>query len=74
MPSVVVPVFASFPPRYGVLLLDWAVVPVVFLFRPANVVIGLRHIARMLVARAGDGASWIFKVIMIPLRDAEEAT
>ena len=66
VPSVVALVLANLPPLYGVLFLDWAVFPVVFLFWLENVIVGVLNVARMLVARPDDGASWIFKVIMIP--------
>lgn len=66
VPSVVALVLANLPPLYGVLFLDWAVFPVVFLFWLENVIVGVLNVARMLVARPDDGASWIFKGIMIP--------
>jgi hypothetical protein len=65
-PSSLILVAANLLPLYGVLVLDWAVFPVMLLFWLENVVIGALNALRMLLADPTDLALWGAKLFMVP--------
>jgi hypothetical protein len=56
---------ANLVPLYGVLVLGWAVLPILVLFWLENVVIGVLNVLRMAVASPGAVAAWPRKLPLI---------
>lgn len=65
-PSVWLLVAANLVPVYGVLVLGWAVFPLVLLFWIENVIVGAFNILRMLCARPAKGEASATKLFLIP--------
>lgn len=65
-PAVWALVVANLLPLYGVLVLGWAVLPVVALFWLENVIIGVLNVLRIIVASPADTASWSRKLLLAP--------
>lgn len=58
-------VAANLVPLYGVLVLGWAVLPILVLFWLENVVIGVLNVLRIAVASPGNAAAWPRKLPLI---------
>lgn len=58
-------VVANLVPLYGVLVLGWAVLPILVLFWLENVVIGVLNVLRMAVATPDSAAAWPRKLPLI---------
>lgn len=66
-PSALALVLANLAPLYGVIVLDWPAYPLIFLFWVENLVIGVINVMRMVMADPASVASWISKVVMVPM-------
>lgn len=65
-PSALGLILANCWPIYGVLVLEWKVFPVIFLFWLENLVIGVLNVLRMLIAAPRNQAYWVAKAFLIP--------
>jgi hypothetical protein len=65
-PTVLLLVAANLVPIYGVLYLGWQVFPVLLVFWMENVVVGVFHVIRMLLASPASPGSWLAKIFMVP--------
>lgn len=65
-PSTLVLILANLIPLYGVIVLDWKIFPLVFLFWLENLIIGAFCLLRILVADPGNKTFWLLKVFLIP--------
>lgn len=65
-PTALVLIAANLVSLYGVLVLGWAVLPVLVLFWLENVVIGALNVLRMVVAQPGSSAAAGRKLFLIP--------
>jgi len=65
-PTALVLIAANLLPLYGVLVLGWAVFPIVVLFWLENVIIGALNLLRILFARPTDTAQWAGKLVLVP--------
>ena len=65
-PTALVLIAANLLPLYGVLVLGWAVLPIMVLFWLENIVIGVLNILRILFASPADTASWAKKLLLVP--------
>lgn len=63
--TAVLLILANLVPLYGVLVWDWEVFAVLFLFWTENIVIGIFNAARMLAARASEPLAWAEKLFLI---------
>jgi hypothetical protein len=59
-------ILANLIPLYGVVVLDWKIFPVVFLFWLENLIIGAFSVLRILVADPGNKTFWFLKLFLIP--------
>lgn len=64
--SATVLVAANLVPLLGVVVLDWDVFSVVFLFWIENVMVGLFNVLRMLWVERGAGRAPVAKIVLIP--------
>jgi len=65
-PTALVLIAANLLPLYGVLVLGWAVLPIMVLFWLENIVIGVLNILRILFASPADTARWASKLLLVP--------
>jgi len=65
-PTALVLIAANLLPLYGVLVLGWAVLPIMVLFWLENVVIGVLNVLRILFASPADAARWVSKLLLVP--------
>ncbi|MDO8472671.1 MAG: DUF6498-containing protein [Dehalococcoidia bacterium] len=65
-PSVIVLVLANLLPIYGVLFLNWEVLPILLLFWSENVIIGVFNVLKMTMCSPSDPLQWTAKLFMIP--------
>ena len=65
-PTALVLIAANLLPLYGVLVLGWAVLPIMVLFWLENIVIGVLNILRILFAGPADAARWASKLLLVP--------
>jgi len=65
-PTALVLIAANLLPLYGVLVLDWAVLPIMVLFWLENIVIGVLNILRILFSSPADAARWARKLMLVP--------
>lgn len=66
LPSAVVLVLANLVPLYGVLLLDWPVLPLIVLYWLENVIVGALNALRMLTLDPLDPLLWAGKLFFVP--------
>jgi hypothetical protein len=64
-PTALVLIAANLLPLYGVLVLGWAVLPIMVLFWLENIVIGVLNILRILFASPVDAARWARKLMLV---------
>jgi hypothetical protein len=64
-PTALVLIAANLLPLYGVLVLGWAVLPMMVLFWLENIVIGVLNIPRILIASQADSARWARKFFLV---------
>jgi hypothetical protein len=64
--SLVVLVAANAVVLWGVIAHQWDVFPILLLFWLENVIVGVLFVARLLAARAGDAATWVMKLFLVP--------
>ncbi len=65
-PTALVLIAANLLPLYGVLVLGWAVLPIMVLFWLENIVIGVLNMLRILFASPTDAARWTSKFVLVP--------
>jgi hypothetical protein len=65
-PTALVLIAANLLPLYGVLVLGWAVLPIVVLFWLENIVVGVLNILRIVLASPADAARWAGKLLLVP--------
>ncbi len=65
-PSAAALVLANLVPVFGILALDWKVLPILLLFWVENLVIGFFNVAKMACARPADVIDWLTKAWLIP--------
>jgi len=65
-PTALVLIAANLLPLYGVLVLGWAVLPIMVLFWLENIIIGLLNILRILFASPADEARRVSKFVLVP--------
>jgi hypothetical protein len=65
-PTALVLIAANLLPLYGVLVLGWAVLPIMVLFWLENIVIGVLNILRILFSSPADTARWASKFLLVP--------
>ncbi len=65
-PTALVLIAANLLPLYGVLVLGWAVFPMMVLFWLENVVIGVLNVLRIIFASPSGAAGWASKLILVP--------
>ena len=65
-PTALVLIAANLLPLYGVLVLGWAVLPIMVLFWLENIVIGVLNILRILFSSPADAAQWARKLLLVP--------
>ena len=64
--SAIVLIAANLVPLAGTILFKWTAFEIVVLFWAENVIVGTLNALRMLIASAGDAASWMMKIFLIP--------
>lgn len=65
-PTVIILVLANLVPVYGVLFLNWEVLPILLLFWAENVIIGVFNIIKMAMSSPGRPLQWVAKLFMVP--------
>jgi hypothetical protein len=65
-PTALVLIVANLLPLYGVLVLGWAVFPMMVLFWLENVMIGILNVLRIKLANPTDAAKWASKLLLAP--------
>jgi len=65
-PTALVLIAANLLPLYGVLVLGWAVLPIMVLFWLENIVIGVLNILRIVFASPADEARRVSKLLLVP--------
>src|SRR6185312_2143413 len=65
-PSVIALVLANLVPVFGVLVLNWEVFPLMFLFWFENVIVGGFNVLKMLTNQPASVLMWIGKLFIIP--------
>lgn len=65
-PSVIALLVANLLPAFGVLMFDWEVFPLLFLFWGENVIVGGFNVLKMLFAAPANPLGWAAKLFMIP--------
>jgi hypothetical protein len=65
-PTALALIAANLLPLYGVLALDWEVLPLIVLFWLENIVIGVLNVARIALANPSRSAAGAGKLVLIP--------
>jgi len=65
-PSVIILILANLLPVLGVLLLDWKIFPILFLYWIENVIVGFFNVLKMALASPANGNSKAAKISIIP--------
>jgi hypothetical protein len=61
LPSVLILILANLVPIYGIVLFQWQVFPILFLFWLENVIIGVFNVFKMLMVAQSNGGTWAKK-------------
>ncbi len=65
-PTVIILILANLVPVYGVLFLNWEVLPILLLFWTENVIIGVFNILKMAICSPASPGQWAAKLFLVP--------